>query len=176
MSAFGMKPTFKTRDEYKAWRKTWAALYAEVSERIRKLKLATKSTQRTGESAAMQNKLRQERAMGAKAMTLLSEAKIRWQNIQEMKRGIAEQHATFPLEIENVRNMDFHFNKKHLEFPEVVPMWVLKAKGATYYLNHIDCQTPWTTRETPDNPSTKGSIRIKRGNISISADATATIS
>ncbi len=179
MSAFGMKPTFKTREEYNAWRKTWKALYAQVSEHIRKMKREFKILQRSGHDhhvAELQKKLRQERAMGAKAMTLLNEAKIRMHNITELKRGITEQHATFPLEVENVRNMDFHFNKKHLEFPDIVPMWILKAKGATYYLNHIDCQTPWTTRETPDNPSTKGAIRIKRGNIRIDADATATIS
>ncbi len=178
MSAFGMKPTFKTKEEYKTWRKSWKALYAEVSERIRKMKLEVKVLQRSGHDfhlAELQKRLIQERAMGAKAMTLLSEAQIRWQNIQNMRKGIAEQHATFPLNIDDVRNMDFHFNKKHLEFPDVVPMWIVKAKGQTFYVNHVDCNTPWTTRETPDNPSTKGAIRIKRGNLAIDADGNATI-
>ncbi|MNK56479.1 hypothetical protein D3C87_755200 [compost metagenome] len=179
MSAFDMKPKFNDLESYLAWRKSWKMLYADVSEKIRKMKRELKVLQRSGHDhhvAELQNKLRQERAMGAKAMTLLNEAKIRMSNITAMKRGIAEQHATFPVTIENVRNMDFHFNKKHLEFPDIVPMWILKAKGTSYYVHHVDCQTPWTTRETPDNPSTKGSIRIKRGDIHIDADGNATIS
>lgn len=177
MSAFDMKPKFNNLETYRAWRKTWTVMYRDVSDNIRRLKHAHKAAQRSGEdTTALAEKLRQERAMGAKAMTLLSEAKIRMHNITEMKRGIAEQHATFPVTVENVRNMDFHFNKKHLEFPDIVPMWILKAKGTTYYVNHVDCQTPWTTREQPDNPSTKGAIRIKRGNIHIDADGNAVIS
>lgn len=56
--------------------------------------------------------------------------------------------------------MVFHFNKKHLEDPEI-PMWVLKCKGMTYYVNHVECNVPWSTKETPLNPSTKGSIKVK---------------
>ena len=177
MSAFDMKPNFNSFAGYVEWRKSWAHLYARVTENIHKHKLAYKAAQRNGTaSAELYANLRQERAMGAKAMTLLNEAKIRMHNITTMRKSIAAQHATFPLVVENVRNMDFHFNKKHLEFPDIVPMWILKAKGSTYYLNHIDCETPWTTREQPDNPSTKGAIRIKRGTVSISADASAVIS
>lgn len=175
MSAFGMKPTFRTKEEYKAWRKSWKGLYADVSENIRNKKHALKAAQRSGDLEAIrkaQADLLQERAMGAKAMALLEEAKLRWQSINEMKRGIAEQMKTFPLVVENVRNMDFHFNKKHLEFPDIVPMWIIKAKGSTYYVNHVDCETPWTTREQPDNPSTKGAIRIKRGTIVLMPMAT----
>lgn len=40
-------------------------------------------------------------------------------------------------------------------------MWVLKTKGQTFYASHVDCQVGWNTKETPDNPSTKGSIKIK---------------
>ena len=56
--------------------------------------------------------------------------------------------------------MVFHFNKKHLEDPEI-PMWVLKCKGMTHYVNHVECNVPWSTKETPLNPSTKGSIKVK---------------
>lgn len=55
----------------------------------------------------------------------------------------------------------FHFNKKHLEDPEI-PMWILKAKGQTFYVDHVDCDKGWSTKETPDNPSTKGSLRVKK--------------
>ena len=40
-------------------------------------------------------------------------------------------------------------------------MWVLKFHGETYYVNHVECNVPWTTKETVDNPHTKGSIKVK---------------
>lgn len=54
----------------------------------------------------------------------------------------------------------FHFNKGHLQDP-TIPMWVVKAKGQTYYVDHVDSDAPWSTKETPDNPSTKGSIKFR---------------
>ena len=54
----------------------------------------------------------------------------------------------------------FHFNKAHLQ-DETIPMWVLKFHGETYYVDHVDCQVPWSTKETPDNSHTKGSIKVK---------------
>lgn len=46
-------------------------------------------------------------------------------------------------------------------------MWVLKFHGETLYVNHVDCQLPWSTKETPDNPSTKGSIKVKNALLQI---------
>ena len=54
----------------------------------------------------------------------------------------------------------FHFNKGHIQDP-TIPMWVLKAKGKSYYVHHVDCEVPWSTKETPDNPHTKGAIKVK---------------
>lgn len=54
----------------------------------------------------------------------------------------------------------FHFNKKHLQ-DQTIPMWVLKFRGETYYVNHVDCNIPWSTKETPENSHTKGSIKVK---------------
>lgn len=56
----------------------------------------------------------------------------------------------------------FHFNKKHLENP-TIPMWVVKSKGQTYYVHHVDVDegVGFCTKETPDNPHTKGSIKFK---------------
>lgn len=56
----------------------------------------------------------------------------------------------------------FHFNKKHLEDPNI-PMWVIKSKGQTHYVHHVDVAkgVGFSTKETPDNPSTKGSIKFK---------------
>jgi len=68
----------------------------------------------------------------------------------------------------------FHFNKKHLEDP-TIPMWVIKTRGESFYVNHVDCQTTWSTKETPDNAHTKGSIKIKRCNLVIDSENCATI-
>jgi hypothetical protein len=56
----------------------------------------------------------------------------------------------------------FHFNKKHLEDPNI-PMWVIKSKGESYYVHHVDVDkgVGFSTKETPDNPHTKGSIKFK---------------
>ena len=69
----------------------------------------------------------------------------------------------------------FHFNKKHLE-DTTIPMWVLKTKGTAYYVNHVDCQMPWSTKETPDNSHTKGSLKIKHCLLTIDDNNNATLS
>lgn len=40
-------------------------------------------------------------------------------------------------------------------------MWVVKTKGKTYYVDHVEADIPWSTKETPDNEHTKGSIKFK---------------
>lgn len=62
--------------------------------------------------------------------------------------------------------MVFHFNKASIQDPSV-PMWVVKAKGETYYVNHVTATAPWSTKETPDNPHTKGAIKFKRVDVVI---------
>jgi len=54
-------------------------------------------------------------------------------------------------------------------------MWVLKFHGETYYVNHVDAQVPWSTKETPDNPSTKGSIKFKNALVTINDENEATL-
>lgn len=54
-------------------------------------------------------------------------------------------------------------------------MWVIKTQGETYYIKHMECNAPWSTKETPDNPSTKGSIKIKNCLLTIDDDNCATI-
>jgi hypothetical protein len=50
----------------------------------------------------------------------------------------------------------------HLQQPEI-PMWVIKTKGQTQYVNHVDVDSGigFSTKETPDNPHTKGSLKFK---------------
>ena len=67
----------------------------------------------------------------------------------------------------------FHFNKGHTADP-TIPMWVTKTKGQTYYVDHVDADCPWSTKETPDNPSTKGSLKFKNCWLTI-ADGCATL-
>lgn len=49
-------------------------------------------------------------------------------------------------------------------------MWVLKTKGMTYHVKHVTANAPWTTKETPDNPSTKGSLKFKKVDVIIEND------
>lgn len=70
----------------------------------------------------------------------------------------------------------FHFNKGHLA-DETIPMWVVKTHGVTFYVNHVTADMPWSTKETPGNEKTKGSIKFKKCKLSIDTDDnTATIS
>lgn len=71
------------------------------------------------------------------------------------------------LNIDKKTEIIFHFNKMSLQDTNI-PMWVIKAKGETYYVNHVDMDAGvgFSTKETPDNPSTKGSIKFK-GKLSI---------
>ena len=72
------------------------------------------------------------------------------------------------------KDIVFHFNKKHLE-DQTIPMWVLKFHGETLYVNHVDCTVPWSTKETPDNSHTKGSIKVKDVLLQVDEENCATI-
>ena len=56
----------------------------------------------------------------------------------------------------------FHYNKKHNE-DQNIPTWILKVKGETYYVNHVTINPTvgFSTKETPENPHTKGALKIK---------------
>lgn len=55
----------------------------------------------------------------------------------------------------------FHFNKAHLTDPNI-PMWVFKVDGETHYVHHaIFENVTFSTKETPNNPHTKGSLKVK---------------
>jgi hypothetical protein len=180
MAAYGLKPAFKDLDGYKQWRKVWAETYSALTHKIRKNKIKLTNMQRQfGTQDASVRKAQMvllgERVMAYKLNSLLNEAKIRMQNITKMKSDIVEHMAQFPISIDGCKNVDFHFNKKHLEH-DFVPMWIVKAKGTSFYVHHVESRATWTTRETPDHPATKGAIRFRSCNVSISADGIATIS
>lgn len=177
MSAHGMKPVFRDRAGYMDWIKIWKQIQADTTALIRDFKRKAKEAQRNGDPKApeLQRRLTYERAMGSKTMKLLEEARIHYSNIKEVQKQMEEQQNQYPLEVKGARNIEFHFNKKHLEIP-TIPMWVLKFKGSTWYVNNVTCAVPWSTKERPDHPSTKGSIRIKRGDIHINENGDAIIS
>ena len=60
----------------------------------------------------------------------------------------------------------FHFNKHHLVDP-TTPMWTVKTGGKTMYVDHVESKLSWSTKETPDNPATKGSIKFKNALLTI---------
>jgi hypothetical protein len=180
MAVYGLKPAFKDLAGYKQWRKVWAETYKALVQKIRKNKVKLITLQRelgTQDAATRKAQLilRGERAMAFKLNSLLTEAKIRMQNITTMKKEIKEHLGQYPVAFEGCKNVDFHFNKKHLEH-SFVPMWIVKAKGQSFYVHHVESRATWTTRETPDHPATKGAIRFRSCNVSISADGVATIS
>lgn len=174
MSVHALKPTFNDRNSYKAWRASWNTVYQYISADIRRRKLDLKAAQRSGaDTAKMQKSLHLQRRDAAKMMTLLGEAKLRRDRILAMKQQMADQRATFPLTME-ARVADFHFNKGHLEFPTILPRWMLKANGKTFYIDHMDAQMGFSTREL-DAGSTLGMLRFRQCVISISEDGTATL-
>lgn len=54
-------------------------------------------------------------------------------------------------------------------------MWVLKSHGVTFYVNHVDAEIPWSTKETPNNDHTKGSLKFKDCKLSIDRENVATL-
>jgi hypothetical protein len=54
----------------------------------------------------------------------------------------------------------FHYNKAH-NTDQTIPCWVIKHKGISYYVDHLDSSVGFTTKETPGNDHTKGSLQFK---------------
>ena len=54
-------------------------------------------------------------------------------------------------------------------------MWVIKTHGESFYVNHVTSELPWSTKETPDNTRTKGSIKFKECLLEIDPENNATI-
>lgn len=66
---------------------------------------------------------------------------------------------------EEINRVVFHFNKQH-NTDQSIPPWVIKHKGQSYYVNHLDSKVGFSTKETPDNEHTKASLMF-RGKLSI---------
>lgn len=59
----------------------------------------------------------------------------------------------------------FHYNKAH-NTDKTIPAWVVKHKGKSYYVKSIHSTRGFDSKETPDNPHTKGSL-VFRGKLEI---------
>ena len=66
---------------------------------------------------------------------------------------------------EDVERIVFHFNKAHNQ-DTTIPPWIVKHKGQTYYVNHMNSKVGFSTKETPDNEHTKAAIMF-RGKLEI---------
>lgn len=53
-----------------------------------------------------------------------------------------------------------HFNKQSIQ-DESLPEWVVKHKGLTYYCNLVRINVASITKNTKDNPHTKGVIQAR---------------
>ena len=61
---------------------------------------------------------------------------------------------------EKVSRVVFHYNKAHNK-DQSIPTWIVKHKGTTYYVDHLDSEVGFSTKETPDSDHTKGSLQFK---------------
>jgi hypothetical protein len=178
MSAMGMHPKFTDKEGYTNWMASWKSMYKQLSSEITKDKLFLKKAFRESsvvseETRKRQSNLVHKRVMAHKMMTMHKDAKERWKRIVGMQKEIDDQMASFPLTLE-APSIDFHFNKGSIEFP-FLPSWIIKCKGKTFYMNHVDFDCVGTTRETPEHPSTKGSMRFRQCSLELRADGSASI-
>lgn len=60
----------------------------------------------------------------------------------------------------DVNRIVFHYNKAH-NTNTSIPTWIVKHKGQTYYVHHLDSKVGFSTKETPDSDHTKGSLLFK---------------
>lgn len=174
MSVYGMTPKFTDYDGYKAWRLQWKSLYATVSKTVRKAKCNTKELQRNYDPLASkaQHDLSIDRSVARKLMMLLDEAKLLVKKLKSMRQNLEAQLLEYPLEMD-CPTIDFHFNKGHIQFPDL-PMWVIHAKGKSYYVDHVDADVPWSTKEQSEK-STKGLLRFKHCSLRIEENRVAKI-
>ena len=169
------KPKFNKPEDYYTWKREWADYYKHFSGEIREQKRMVKQHQRIGcNTGFQQRKLHYMRKNAQLLMKVLEEAGEEKRKREQGMRELQEQLDQFPLSIPKAREVVFHFNKGHL-FNDLLPMWVVKCKGRTLYVHHVNSSAQWNTKETPNHPSTKGSIKFKNVSVEIDREGTAHI-
>lgn len=173
-SVYSLKPSFSDKEGYREWLRNWKLVYAHISAHIRRRKLDLKELQRKGDAAghsALSKSLALQSTDARHLMTILQEARDHWSRIRSMQESIKEFRASLPLTVE-ARVVDFHFNKGHIQFPKILPRWMVKANGKTYYIEHMNAQMGFSTREL-DEGSTLGMLRFRNVAMTIDEDCVA---
>jgi hypothetical protein len=72
--------------------------------------------------------------------------------------------SSIPLAFQERKQKDvivLHYNKAH-NLDASIPQWVIKHKGNTHYVSHVEFKNMcFSSKETPDNEHTKGSLKFK---------------
>lgn len=176
--------TFTDFAGYRRWLDAWKAEYKTLALELRAAKIRQRHDDRllcgpNHQRGAVLERERIKRRAGinglrARARDMMAQraaARARAEKIAAAHRSIAEQ--PFPLAFDACKEIVFHFNKMALDFP-FMPPWVVKAKGRSFYVRHVDAMCHWSTKETPD-ASTKGAIRFRNCRLEIDADGSARI-
>jgi len=159
---------FNNKAEYMAAVAKWKADYAALSAEIIKRRNNGGSLSWLREQAT--DMLRERARAKIKAQQLYVAARR-----EKVRLGIEEGFARYPLVMENCSSVDFYFNKAHLQYSDVIPRWIIRTKGETFYVHHIDSQIGWSSREL-DSGSTLGMIRLRKCRVEIDATGHCTIS
>lgn len=169
------KPKIFTWQDYLDFYATWKKGIKRLNEEIRRSKDMIKQRQREGlPTSLLQRRLVFRRLMASKMYQLLEEARLDAYQRRESERQLQKELAQYPLSFPKCRDVIFHFNKGFLFNPNI-PMWVLKFRGRTFYVHHVTSNVEWSTKETPDNNHTKGSIRLRNVSVAIDENGYATI-
>lgn len=66
------------------------------------------------------------------------------------------------MQIDEDTRIIVHYNRIH-NADQSIPPWVVKAKGQTFYVHHIDVDkgVGFSTKESPDSEHTKASLKFK---------------
>lgn len=64
------------------------------------------------------------------------------------------------LESHKSKRVVFHYNKAHNNDTSI-PCWIVKHEGETYYVDHLESNVGFRTKETPDSEHTKGALQFK---------------
>lgn len=159
------KTTFHTVDDYQNWVNEWRIGYKSIEQMIREHKAKAKEFYKAGD-VINGNKLHNTavtflRPMASKMLDLRANAKEVWKKQMEGMKELQKVMNSYPIDFGSCREVVFHFNKAHNQNPNI-PAWILKIKGESYYIHHLEATAPFTTKETPENSHTKGALKFKK--------------
>lgn len=149
-------------NDYSTWILNWRKEYFSKVSKLKELKAKRKSDERNKKYLFY----RDFKDISQLKFDLTEMLRVRREVKKWFKENIQPLDDSDTISFNGIKEVVFHFNKKAIEDSNI-PSWILKIKGKTYYVNHVNCNKGWETKETPDNPSTKGSIKIKNCDVII---------